>query len=75
MAESGAVRRWALPGLVVVAALPLLHEVAGAVGVLGLLSVASLGAMWLLLRPQHRGIVKLAAEAEGSEVADIPEAQ
>lgn len=75
MAEAGAVRRWALVGLVVVAALPLLHAVAGAAGVLGLLSVASLGAMWLLLRPQRRGIAKLASEAESPEASEVPEAR
>jgi hypothetical protein len=75
VAEASAVRTWVPVGLVVVAALPFLHAVAGAVGVLGLVSVASLGAMWLLLRPQRRDIAKLAAEDQSIEATEVPEAR
>jgi cbb3-type cytochrome oxidase subunit 3 len=72
VADAGTVRNWVLLGLVSVAALPLLHEAAGAVGVVGLLSIASLAAMWLLLRPQRRDIAQLAAEPHGVEASETP---
>ena len=65
--EPAAVRTWGLLGLIAVGALALATQATAAVVALGLVSVALLGATWLLLRRQRRELPKLAAETDESE--------
>ena len=73
--EPDAVRTWGLLALIAEGAVALATEATAAVGALGVVSAALLGATWLLLRRQRRELPKLAAETEESEPTGATDAR